>query len=126
MPALYLIQNQTDPKLLPRPEAPGSEQWTSGFWNLSEATVRSLIGGRVYFLKAQAKPSFFGGELLDYRVAKEPPYAGRIILIFRPDPSIGGFARRRQPCRAGNRQQAVLRQEEGRDHPPHRLLPPDS
>lgn len=90
MPSLHLIQNQTDPKLLPRPETPGSDQWTSGFWSLSETTVRALIGGRVYFHKAKAKSAFLGGELLDYRVSGEPPYAGRIILIFRPDPMAKG------------------------------------
>lgn len=90
MPALHLIQNQSDPKLLPRPETPGSELWTSGFWSLSEATVRSLIGGRVYFHKAKVKPAFLGGELLDSRVAGEPSYAGRIILIFRHDPKTKG------------------------------------
>jgi hypothetical protein len=90
MPSLYLIQKQTDPKLLPMPERPGSDQLLSGYWSLSEATARSLIGGRVYFHKAQAKPAFFGGELLGYRVADEAPYAGRIILIFRPDPTARG------------------------------------
>lgn len=58
MPSLHLIQNQTDPKLLPKPEQPGAAVWTSGYWSLSEATVRNLIGGRVYFHKAQAKPAF--------------------------------------------------------------------
>lgn len=90
MPSLHLIQNQTDPKLLPRPERPGADMWISGYWSLAEATVESLVGGRVYFHKAQAKPAFFGGELLGYRMANEPPYAGRIILIFRPDPSAKG------------------------------------
>ncbi len=81
MPALHLIQNQTDPKLLPRPERPGSDVWMSGYWSLAEATVESLVGGRVYFHKALAKPAFFGGELLGYRVADEAPYAGRIIFM---------------------------------------------
>jgi hypothetical protein len=90
MPALHIIQNQSDLKLLPRPAAPGSEQWTSGFWSLSEATVRSLIGGRVYLHKAKVKPAFLGGELLAYRVSGEPPYAGRFTLIFRPDPKARG------------------------------------
>ena len=98
MPALHLIQNQADPKLLPKPEKPGSDQWLSGFWSLSEATVRALIGGRVYFHKAQAKPAFHGGDLLDYRVAEEPPYAGRIILVFRPDSSAKGMTTSRDGC----------------------------
>jgi len=46
MPALHLIQNQADPKLLPRPERPSSDVWISGYWSLSEATVESLLGGR--------------------------------------------------------------------------------
>ncbi len=90
MPSLHLIQNQTDPKLLPRPEQFGSDIWISGYWSLAEATVESLVGGRVYFHKAQAKPAFFGGELLRYRVADEDTYAGRIILVFRPDQSANG------------------------------------
>ena len=90
MSALHLIQNQSEPKLLPKPELPGSDVWTSGYWSLSEATVRTLIGGRVYFHKAQVKPAFLGGDLLGYRVADEPPYSGRIILVFRLDPSAKG------------------------------------
>jgi hypothetical protein len=90
MPALHLIQNQSDPKLLPKPEQPGAEVWISGYWSLSEGTAKSLIGGRVYFHKAQAKPSFLGGDILGFRVADEPSYVGRIILIFRPDPSAKG------------------------------------
>jgi hypothetical protein len=90
MPALHLIQNQSHPKLLPKPEQPGSDVWISGYWVLAVDTVRSLIGGRVYFHKAQAKPSFFGGEILDFRVANEPPYAGRIILLFQFDPQARG------------------------------------
>jgi hypothetical protein len=46
MPALHLIQNQTDPKLLPRPERPGTDMWISGYWSLADATVESLVGGR--------------------------------------------------------------------------------
>ena len=85
MPSLHLIQNQSDLKLLPKPEQAGSDVWTSGYWSLSEETVKSLIGGRVYFHKSQAKPAFLGGDLLGFRVANEPPYAGRIILVFQFD-----------------------------------------
>ena len=46
MPSLHLIQNQTDPKLLPRPEQSGSDMWISVYWSLAEATVESLVGGR--------------------------------------------------------------------------------
>lgn len=37
MPSLHLIQNQTDPKLLPRPQRPGSDVWIGGYWSLAEA-----------------------------------------------------------------------------------------
>lgn len=87
MPALHLIQNNPDPKLLPKPEQPGTDVWTSGYWTLAVDTVKSLIRGRVYFHKAQAKPAFLGGDLLGYRVADKPPFAGKIILVFRRDPS---------------------------------------
>lgn len=90
MPSLHLIQNQSDPKLLPKPEQLGADVWISGYWNLALDTVKSLVGGQVYFHKAQAKPSFLGGEILDFRMADEPPYAGRIILLFRPDPQAKG------------------------------------
>jgi hypothetical protein len=90
MPALHLIQNQTNPKLLPKPEQPGADVWISGYWSLAVDTVRTLIGGHVYFHKAQAKPSFFGGEIVGFRVADEAPYTGRIILQFRPDPAAKG------------------------------------
>lgn len=90
MAALHLIQNQSDPKLLPKPEQAGSDVWISGYWSLAEETVRSLMGGRVYFHKAQVKPAFLGGYLLGCRLAEVPPYAGRIILVFRPDPAAKG------------------------------------
>lgn len=90
MPSLHLIQNQTDPKLLPRPEKPGAEMWISGYWSLSVDTVKSLVDGRVYFHRAQAKPGFLGGTITGFHIADEPPYADRIILVFRPEPAAKG------------------------------------
>jgi hypothetical protein len=61
----------------------GESIYESGFWKVGEETARSLKGGLIYFHERQDTPSFFGGEILDYRIQRDGPYANRIIFKFK-------------------------------------------
>lgn len=53
----------------------------SGFWPLSVNDAERLVGGMAYLHQAKAQPSYFGGKVKSYRVAKQSePYPGRIVL----------------------------------------------
>ncbi len=58
-------------------------EWESGWWSVAPTTAEKLVGGHIYFHKAKAKPSFFGGVILSYRVETEGEWPGRIIFKFR-------------------------------------------
>lgn len=60
--------------------------WESGNWVIAVPTAQELVGGNIYFHSAQDGPSYFGGEIIGFRVipedAKDNP--GRIIFSFKP------------------------------------------
>lgn len=60
--------------------------WESGDWVIAKQTAQELIGGNIYFQSAQDAPSYFGGEITNFRVipddAAESP--GRIVFMFKP------------------------------------------
>ncbi|MCA1924985.1 MAG: hypothetical protein LDL16_01740 [Thiobacillus sp.] len=60
-----------------------NHEWESGWWKISPDTAEQLVGGEIYFHKARAKPSFFGGLILSYRVETEGEWPGRILFRFR-------------------------------------------
>ena len=74
------------------PENPKDSEslWTSGFWAVSEATAKQLIGGMIYFHEKQESRSKRGGEIVGFEVVKSGEYAGRIIFRFRNDPNAKG------------------------------------
>jgi hypothetical protein len=84
MVSLHLIRN--DPKL-PQimPVEPGSDLFQSGYWSILEAKAEALKGGKIFFHEKQSEPSFFGGEITDFKKVPAGAYAGRIIFIFKPD-----------------------------------------
>jgi hypothetical protein len=60
-----------------------NETYESGFWAIQEETAKKAIKGNIYFHKKKQEPSFFGGEILDYRVQNEGEFSGRIVFTFR-------------------------------------------
>ena len=53
----------------------------SGFWAIPEAEARALVGGILYLHQTKAEPSYFGGEVLRYRVAgPDELLPGRIVF----------------------------------------------
>jgi hypothetical protein len=64
--------------------------WESGWWAVVQETAEKLIGGRIFFHKAQDKPSFFGGTVTSYRVETEGALAGRLIFTFTFSPEFRG------------------------------------
>ena len=59
-----------------------SQVWESGYWVVSDATAKQLLGGSILFHKKQKEPSFFGGVILNYRIQKEGEWKGRVIFSF--------------------------------------------
>lgn len=85
MPAIHVIQ-RNDPNL-PRPTPLGRASLTyrSGNWFLAEERARGLVGGRIYFHRSQAAPSFFGGAITAVERLSDGPDAGRIVFTFLAD-----------------------------------------
>ena len=63
---------------------PTSREYESGFWVIGQQTAAELVGCDIYFHKKRAEPSFFGGQILSFRVQPEGEHAARIIFRFRP------------------------------------------
>jgi hypothetical protein len=59
-----------------------SALWESGWWAIAPETAQKLVGGHIYFHKAQDKPSFFGGRITAARVETEGNWPGRIVFTF--------------------------------------------
>jgi hypothetical protein len=57
-----------------RPVDKTQHLYATGLWDIPDATAEQLIEGLIYLHKAKAKPSFFGGRVLGYRVV-ETDYA---------------------------------------------------
>ncbi|MEI6165753.1 MAG: hypothetical protein WCS52_01020 [bacterium] len=56
--------------------------WESGFWPLTEADAKPLIGGSIFFHKKKSGPSFCGGLILDCRIRSSGEWAGLVIFTF--------------------------------------------
>jgi hypothetical protein len=82
MAAIHLIKN--DPGL-PQitPIAQGADIFRDGYWKIAEATAEALIGGKIYFHKHKAEPSFFGGVITNTERVNQ--YPDRIGFLFKPD-----------------------------------------
>ena len=88
MNAIHVIRKDDPslPQIRPVKEM-GEGIFSSGDWSVSEARANSLIGGRIYFHRTQAKASFFGGTVIK---VKSSAVAGRVIFIFEYDPQCRG------------------------------------
>ena len=76
MAAIHLIRNDSNlPKIAPIQK--GSDIFQSGFWVIATATANALKGGKSFFHEKQSEPSFFGGEIMDFKKVKEGEYEGR-------------------------------------------------
>ena len=54
--------------------------WESGWWKLDEDKAQELVGGEIYFHKKRQESSFYGGNILGYRVKEDGEYLGKIIF----------------------------------------------
>ena len=78
MKSIHLIQK--DNALLPKPIAPGSPIFESGFWHIDIEKAKTLLGKDIYFHEKQISPSFFGGIIKDCRVEQ---YEGQNRVVFQ-------------------------------------------
>jgi hypothetical protein len=60
--------------------------YRSASWVLSQETIKSLIGGRVFLHEKQDERSYFGGEILDIIPSEIPGLEGRFDIIFKALP----------------------------------------
>src|SRR6476660_872860 len=79
MPRIHFIEREGRFERVPET----SDDWESGYWTLPAATASSLVGGGIYFHAAQREKSFFGGEILGFRVQEQGDFAGRVVFRFR-------------------------------------------
>ena len=79
--AIHLIEKRGLIRLLDL----ATDEYESGFWSLGSEKAQSLVGGDVYFHRARANPSFFGGRVLGYRIQAEGEFAGRVVLRLRSE-----------------------------------------
>lgn len=86
--AIHLVERVGLMRMVDR----ASREYESGFWVFGQQTAEELIGGDIYFHKKRAEPSFFGGQILSFRVQPDGKYADRIIFRFRPLQSHKGIA----------------------------------
>lgn len=81
MKAIHLIQN--NPDLRPWPTEKGSQDFKSGYWDLTPAQAKSALGAHIYFHERKVAPSFFGGIITDYEIKPDDPWKGRIIFTLK-------------------------------------------
>lgn len=95
MAAIHLIKY--DPHL-PQivPVQPGSDEYRSGSWAIAQETAHALVGERIFFHERQSAPSFFGGVVTGIELVDHGERAGRIIFIFKRDPTCAGVTTARE------------------------------
>ena len=84
MPKIHLIEKLGNFHTIDKE----NREYESFCWAVTEAQAAKLVGGQIYFHKAQDKLSHYGGTILSYRVLPEDangPYEvpGRIVFKFK-------------------------------------------
>lgn len=79
MPSIHFIEREGRFERVPET----SDDWESGYWAVPALTANGLIGGSIYFHAARREKSFFGGEILGFRVQEQGDFAGRVVFRFR-------------------------------------------
>ena len=84
MPKIHLIEKLANFHTIDKE----SRVYETFCWAVTEANAAKLVGGQIYFHKAQDKPSYYGGTIISYRVLPDDangPYEipGRIVFKFK-------------------------------------------
>ena len=106
MPAIHLIKRNTaEPRLVKVADDPLT--YTSGYWSLTEARAKSLVGGRIYLHERQQEPSYFGGTITDAQPIRGGEHAGRVEFTFQPDAAGKNF---RTPAEGWSQESKITRE----------------
>ncbi len=57
-------------------------EYESGWWSVDDETAKSLVGALILFHETRQTPSFFGGEVLGFRLETEGDHKDRVIFRF--------------------------------------------
>jgi len=82
MKSIHLIQYDRDLELRPKPIAPGSQTYESGFWAFTIELANSFKNGNIYFHLDQESPSHLGGVIKDCWVQQGGKWKGRVVFKF--------------------------------------------
>ncbi len=58
-------------------------EFESGYWRVSETDAKRLVGGKLYLHETKREASYFGGDILSYRLVTGPEYHGTIVFTVR-------------------------------------------
>ncbi|MDR1709331.1 MAG: hypothetical protein LBS70_06380 [Candidatus Accumulibacter sp.] len=87
LPKIHFVENMDHIRRLDKE----ANLWESRWWAVSPETAEKLVGGRIFFHKAQKKPSFFGGDITGFRVETGDEWRGRIIFKFKASEECRGI-----------------------------------
>ena len=82
MAILHLIEKRVFPDNLQCLDKQ-NDAWESGFWVVAADTAQQLVGGMICLHDAQDKRSYFGGEILGYRMVTGDDKKPRAVFRFR-------------------------------------------
>ena len=82
MGKIHFIERGTHPENLVNVDK-AEHIWDTGIWYVAGETAERLLGGTVFLHEAQDSPSFFGGQILSYRMMECGPDKGKIIFRFK-------------------------------------------
>lgn len=68
MAAIHFIERKVNVRRVPDSQG----EWESGYWVVALDTAARLIGGDLYLHSRQDEQSHFGGEILSFRVHRDP------------------------------------------------------
>ena len=79
MAAIHLVERTDNVRKTDR----STNQWESGFWQVSEEVAKKLIGSDIYLHRSKLQPSHFGGEITGYRLVESGAQAGHVVFQVR-------------------------------------------
>jgi hypothetical protein len=79
-PRIHFIENNHRMRAIPE-----SSEWESGYWfAFGKEKAANLVGGEIYFHRAQKELSYGGGIITGFRIAYDGAFKGRYVFRYLP------------------------------------------